>query len=70
VNGTRHYDINRQKNKIRRSIFDFWFYNSDAINSDEAEKFIDALSGKTPNGKRILGVKAGEGQRTRPPIRA
>lgn len=53
-------DINRQKSKIRRSVFDFFFYNSDAIEHEEAEKFVNTLRGETPNGKHLLGVKAGE----------
>jgi hypothetical protein len=54
-------DINRQRNKIRRSLFDFFFYNSEAISSEEAEKFVEAIRGNgTPEGAHLLGVKAGE----------
>jgi hypothetical protein len=55
-------DINRQINKIRRTIFDFFFYNSEAMSPDEAEKFVDALRGVgSPGNKHMIGVKAGEG---------
>lgn len=53
-------DINRQRSKIRRSIFDFFFYNSDAVDPAEAEKFVDVLRGEAPSGKHVLGIKAGE----------
>lgn len=53
-------DINRQVAKVRRTIFDYFFYNSDAIDPDEAEKFIDAIRGKTKATKNLLGVRAGE----------
>lgn len=54
-------DINRQINRIRRSVFDYFFYNSEQISADEAEKFIDALRGEgSPGAKHLLGVKAGE----------
>jgi len=53
-------DINRQVAKIRRTIFDYFYYNSDKISKDEAEKFISALRGETQNGTHILGVRLGE----------
>jgi|ERR1041385_766633 hypothetical protein len=54
-------DINRQINKIRRSIFDFFYYNSEQITADEAEKFIEAVRGDgAPGAPHLLGVKAGE----------
>lgn len=55
-------DINRQVAKIRRTVFDFFYYNSDKITKDEAEKFIDAMRGKGDAGKasHALGIKAGE----------
>ncbi len=54
-------DINRQVARIRRSIFDYFFYNSDAVQKEEVEKFVDAIRGNgSPGYKNILGVKAGE----------
>jgi hypothetical protein len=55
-------DINRQIARIRRSVFDYFYYNSDVVSADEAEKFITALRSPVHSGnKHILGVKAGEG---------
>jgi hypothetical protein len=54
-------DINRQMARIRRSVFDYFYYNSDVITPDEAEKFIAGIRGETANAKHIIGVKAGEG---------
>lgn len=54
-------DINRQIARIRRALFDYFFYNSAAVNADEAEKFFRALRGETQGGSHILGVDAGEG---------
>jgi hypothetical protein len=53
-------DINRKVTRIRRSLFDFWYYNSDKINKDEAEKFVKGLRGESRDGQHCLGVKAGE----------
>lgn len=53
-------DINRQMAKIRRATFDYFYYNSDVITADEAEKFIAGIRGETAGGKHILGVKAGD----------
>lgn len=53
-------DITRQQGKIRRSIFDYFFYNSDKIKRNEAEKFVSALRGETKTGKHAIGVAAGE----------
>ena len=52
-------DINRQMAKIRRAV-DYFYYNSDVITADEAEKFIAGIRGETAGGKHILGVKAGD----------
>ncbi len=55
-------DINRQVARIRRTVFDFFFYNSDATNKDEVEKFLNAIRGEGTGGKgeHIVGVRAGE----------
>jgi hypothetical protein len=55
-------DINRQLARIRRSVFDNFYYNSDAITSDEAESFVKSLRGETQGAKKLLGVRAGEGK--------
>jgi hypothetical protein len=52
--------INRQVARIRRTIFDFFFYNSDSIKQDEAEKFIDAIRGIGTRDIHAMGVKIGE----------
>lgn len=59
-------DINRQVARIRRTVFDFFFYNSDATNKDEVEKFIKAIRGQGTGDKseHVLGVKAGENKIT------
>lgn len=53
-------DINRQVARIRRSIFDFFFYNSDITNADEVEKLLNAVRGGTATSKHVVGVRAGE----------
>lgn len=53
-------DINRQVAKIRRTIFDYFYYNSDKVTQEEAEKFVDAIRGKTKMDKNLIGVKLGE----------
>lgn len=55
-------DINRQMAKIRRSVFDFWYYNSDRTNSDEVETFLEGIRGDRKATKHVLGVRAGEGK--------
>lgn len=63
-------DINRQVARIRRSVFDYFYYNQDVITQDEAEKFIGGIRGDTVGGKHILGVKAGEGGKIQEMIQA
>lgn len=63
-------DINRQMARIRRSVFDYFYYNSDVITADEAEKFIGGVRGETTGGKHILGVKAGEDGKVQDMIQA
>lgn len=53
-------DINRQVARIRRSLFNFFYYNSDKVDQQEAEKFIETLRGDGAQEHHILGVKAGE----------
>lgn len=63
-------DINRQIAKIRRSVFDYFYYNSDVITQDEAEKFINGVRGDTAGAQHILGVKAGENAKIQDMIQA
>lgn len=53
-------DINRKLSRMRSSIYDYWFYNSDITDSDEIEKMLKGLSGESAGGKKIVGIKAGE----------
>lgn len=53
-------EINKQVRRIRRAIFNFFFYNSDATNRDEIEKFISALKGDTVPNVEVVGIKAGD----------
>lgn len=54
-------DINRQLTRIRKTVFDFWFYNSELVNQDEVQDFINALRGDGgPDARKLLGVKAGD----------
>jgi len=53
-------DINRQIARIRRSVFDYFFYNSDATNGDEVEKLLNAVRGVTSSNKHVVGIRAGE----------
>jgi hypothetical protein len=55
-------DMNRQKARIRRSVFDFFFFNTDAASSNraEVEQFLEAIRSNSPTQKHIVGVAAGE----------
>lgn len=53
-------DINRQMTKLRKSVFDYFWYNSDSqVSQDEIEKFVKLLRGETSRGKHVLGIRAG-----------
>jgi len=52
--------INRQIAKIRKTIFNYFYYNSNKINKDDAEKFLKALMDPSDDGEHFLAVKAGE----------
>jgi len=54
-------DINRQISKIRRTVYDFFYYDSEKIDSKEAEKFVDGLRGRRKSAKRLIGIKGGDG---------
>lgn len=54
-------DINRQVRRMRNSVFDYFFYNSDMIKDDQAEQFFSALRGLgSPNSSHVLGVRLGQ----------
>lgn len=57
-------DINRKITRIRRAIFDYWYYNNSKIDKDEAEKFVRGLRGESRDTQNILGVNAGENKIT------
>jgi hypothetical protein len=52
--------INRQIAKIRRTVFNYFYYNSNKINKDDAEKFLKALMSPSDDGEHFLAVKAGD----------
>jgi hypothetical protein len=54
-------EINRQVARIRKSVFNFFYYNSDKVDKNQAEKFIKAVRGEGTDQDTILGVRAGEG---------
>jgi hypothetical protein len=41
-------------------VFDYFYYNSDVITQNEAEKFIGGMRGETSGAQHALGVRAGE----------
>src|SRR5262245_2190194 len=52
--------INRQVARIRRTIFNYFYYNSSKINKDDAEKFLRALMSPSDDGEHFLAVRAGD----------
>lgn len=55
-------DINRQLAKIRKTIFDFFYYNTNAADKDEVEKFVSALRGfGNPTSPHLVGIDVPEG---------
>lgn len=55
-------DINRQLARIRRTVFDYHFYNTNKIDPATAEKLIKALNGDTSVDQRVFGFALEEGQ--------
>lgn len=54
-------DINRKLKRMRTSVFDYFLYNSDMVDSDQIEKLINAVRGEAfGDTKHVIGVKAGE----------
>jgi hypothetical protein len=54
-------DINRKMKRMRTSVFDYFLYNSDMVDSDQIEKLINAVRGEgSGDAKHVIGVKAGE----------
>ena len=56
--------INRKLRRMRTSVFDFFFYNSDKVDGDQVEKMLNGIRGENIGGdlKHICGIKAGEGK--------
>lgn len=52
--------INKQVAKIRKSIFNYFYYNTSKINKDDAEKFLKALMNPDESGEHFLAVRAGD----------
>jgi hypothetical protein len=55
-------DINRQWTRIRRTIFNYFFFNSDKADPQTVEALVKALRGETQTNKAAIGVRAGEGK--------
>lgn len=54
--------INRKLRRMRTSVFDFFFYNADKVDSDQVEKMLNGIRGEQVGSdqKHVLGIKAGE----------
>lgn len=54
-------DINRKIGRMRRAVFDYFFYNSDAVDSDQIEKMVQGIRGEgVGDQKHVIGLKLGE----------
>lgn len=58
-------EINREINRIRRTVYRYMFYNSNALDVEDAEKLNKALSGDTTTRERLFGIDVPEGQSLR-----
>lgn len=56
-------DINRQKSMWRRRLFDYYFYNSNVVPKEEAEKMFAAMDGRGTAKRSLVGVKLDPEQR-------
>jgi len=56
--------INRKLKRMRTSVFDYFFFNSDRVDNDQVEKMLNAIRGENvgSDAKHVLGIKAGEGK--------
>jgi hypothetical protein len=56
--------INRKLRRMRTSVFDYFFYNADKVDSDQVEKMLNGIRGENvgSDNKHMCGVKAGEGK--------
>lgn len=54
-------EINRKLQRMRSAVFDYFFYNSDVVDSDQIQKMINAIRGQSVGDvSHVVGVKAGE----------
>lgn len=56
-------DINRKLQRMRSSLYDYWFYDSESVNSDEIEKMLKGMVGESSGSKKVVGIKVGEGKK-------
>lgn len=63
-------DINRQASRIRRSVFDYFFYDTDKFDKDSIEALIDAIRGETKTDQHAIGVKNLDGKPVKDAIEA
>lgn len=54
-------EINRQVQRIRAAVFNYFFYNSNKVKSTEIEGVVDAIRGRTPTNKATVGIDVPEG---------
>lgn len=57
-------EINRKVARIRRSIFDYWFYDSSTTSSDNVANLLKAVRGESSaNNEKVLGIKVPENKK-------
>jgi hypothetical protein len=56
-------EINRQLSRIRSTVFNYFIYNSELVNKQEAEKLIKAIRGEGKTRQHAVGVKADANQK-------
>jgi hypothetical protein len=57
-------EINRKVARIRRSIFDYFFYDSSITSSDDVSSMLRAVRGDSAAGdQKVLGIKIPEGKK-------
>lgn len=56
-------DINRQVGRIRRTVFNYFFYNSRKIKPDAISALVKALRGEATNSQDAIGVQLEEGEK-------
>jgi hypothetical protein len=57
-------EINRKIARIRRSIFDYWFYDSSMSQNSDIASILKAVRGESSaNNEKVVGVKIPEGKK-------